>query len=352
MNVNFVVSDSVEKNISGNFLTARIIKNLCSLFLAGMALVAAKESAAYSLLYSNLSNGYSNCSYKDNGNGTSNIKVSISYKPAAGHTGGAPFTSRGIILNSYNAQGGPNMSSSVAAKVYVGGVANNLYYKGDNYYLYYNDASTAWSNSSAFIASIEMNIDNSVIKDWPAIGVRAANTTNNAADVAESLGVAYIGKSTKNGICQLLTNPEQPPPPMDVILNMTAPDWNLGELARAEETTKTLSAVSDQLCFSYEGAQFVTFQKYIINATSINGLSANGRYLLKSLEDSSQTIPYNLTLKSTTDSIVLPNTTNTVLSLSGTGRTCFTPTFKTSAPKWVKGGAFSDVLTFTVVAKP
>ena len=328
------------------------MKHLCSLMMAAVALTAPKESAALWLKYADLSYGYSNCSYADNGNGTSSIKVTISYKPGTSQsTGGAPFKARGIILHSYNAQGVSNADGNVAYGLSLNGVKTLTGSRGSNYFMYY-EIGPVWGNSSAFIANIEAVIQNSALKAWPAIGVRAGNITDGAADVGEIAGAAYIGKSTKNGICHVLINTEKPPPPMDVTLNMTAPDWDLGELSRAVETTKTLSASSDQLCFSYEGNKFVAFQKYIINATNINGLSDNGRYLLKNLEDNSQTIPYNLTLKSATDSILLPNTQNTVLTLSESGRTCFTPTFKTSAPKWVKGGAYSDVLTFTVVAKP
>lgn len=345
--------NSVDSNTSGNLLNRRVIKYLYSLLLAGVALTASKESAAVPLLYSNVSNSYSNCSYIDYGNGVSGFRVTVGYNPASGHTGGARFLSRGMIIYAYNAQGGLNTSSRVADVVSMRGIQRaNSNYQGDDYYIYYDKSGSFWLNQSAFSIDILVNVDNAKIKAWPAIGIRAANVTYNASDVGESAGVAYVGKSTKNGICEVISNPANPPAPVDVALNMTAPDWDLGELIRAEETIKTLSAPNDQLCFSYDGSRFVTFQKYIINATNINGLSDNGRYLLKSLEDNSQTVPYSLTLQSPTDSILLPNTKNTVLTLSNSGRTCFTPTFKTLAAKGVKEGTYSDVLTFTVVAKP
>ena len=197
-----------------------------------------------------------------------------------------------------------------------------------------------------------------LIADWPAIGVRAGNisgvrvnNTNYIEQVfGEAKGLAYISADS-NGNCTVISNPENPPPPVTPIITMTAPDWDLGELPRGEETALTLPATKDQLCFSYEGGRGVENQKYLINATNINGLSANGRYLLKSLVDSSQTVPYTLTLANSMDSVLLPNTQNRLFSMDAVGRTCFTPTFRAQPDKAVKAGAYSDILTFTVVAK-
>lgn len=332
--------------MSDRFSIRFTLKQWCCLLAVGMALYAGKASAL-KMKYSNLSNGYSNCSYVSNGNGTSTVKVSISYKQAAGHAGSLTYVARGIILYSYNAKGGLNVSSNIARALSVGGVAPFGAYQGEDYYIYYN----VWGGEEPFTADVVIVFNDSDIAQWPALGVRAGNFTS-GEDVGDSAGLAYITPSTKGGICTLLANPGLPPPPVDVTLTMTAPDWDMGELSRDKETITTLGTPKDQLCFSYEGAKYVVYQKYIINATNVNGLSDNGRYLLTSLEDSLQTIPYSLTLQSTTDTVLLPNIKNAVFTLSNSGRTCFTPTFKTLVAKWAKGGAYSDVLTFTVVAKP
>lgn len=324
-------------------------KLLCSGLLAYLAL-GAGEASALVLKYSNLSNGYSSCSFKDNGNGTSTLQVTISYKAASGHTDGKSFTSRGVLIYTYDANGKLKTSSTVAKNLTLGGSKSSSAYTGEDYVIYYG-SNSPWATSSAVTTTVELQVDNSNIAAWPAVGVRAGNYTN-SNDVGESTGLAYLSSTTKGGDCRVLTDASLPPPPVDTTITMTAPDWDLGELLRGEETLKTFNASQDQLCFTYDGSKFITYQKFIINASSENGLSANGRYQLRNLEDSSQTVPYTVALNSGSTLVPLPNTQNALLSLSADGRTCFVPTFRTLAEKWVKGGAYSDVLTFTIVAKP
>lgn len=349
MNIQCGVFERIKK-IAGVF-SGCVLKQLCGLFLVGLSL-AAGEASAYVMRYSDLSNGYSNCSLKDNGNGTSTARVDFDYKAAAGHHPTANFQSRGVIVYTYGAAGQLNESSSVGINsVTLGGFEKETIFGGYRYAMFANRYSSQWINRSPFRAAVVVQFNNSIIAKWPAIGIRAGIFTS-GDDYGDSAGLAYISPATQNGICTLLVNPEQPPPPMDVTLTMNAPDWDIGELSRGEETLKTLSAANDQLCFTYEGSKFVTFQKYIINATNLNGLSSNGRYLLKSLEDSSKTVPYSLTLQNDNATMLLPNAKNTGFNLNENGRTCFTPTFTALAEKKSPGGAYSDVLTFTVVAKP
>ncbi|MDF3202855.1 hypothetical protein P3C29_29620 [Pseudomonas sp. 1912-s] len=330
-------------------------KLLCLLLLACWGCGVGK-AYAYTLNYSDLlSNGYSNCSYTKNADGTTTLGITISYNEASGHLGGATFLSRGVLIYTYDAKGVLNSSSRAATKVSLNGVVDAYpYVSTSGYVMYKNDSGRNvgnWSRRDAFLASITVQVQDSIIKDWPAIGIRAGNYTDNN-DVGESAGVAYLSQATLGGECRILKSPDQPLPPVDTAITMTAPDWDLGELLRGEETLKSFSAAKDQLCFTYGGAKYITFQKFIINATNANGLSADRSYQLKNLEDSSQTVPYTVALNSGSSLVQLPNTRNAVVSLSDDGRMCFDATFKVKADRTVKGGAYSDVLTFTVVAKP
>ncbi|MFG1175779.1 hypothetical protein AAFN90_19710 [Erwiniaceae bacterium CAU 1747] len=49
--------------------------------------------------------------------------------------------------------------------------------------------------------------------------------------------------------------------------------------------------------------------------------------------------------------LTLPNKVNKSLPLEAGGQTCFMPMFKTFAPKDIKKGDYSDVLTFNIVTK-
>jgi len=149
-----------------------------------------------------------------------------------------------------------------------------------------------------------------------------------------------------------LTNPETPPPPEDVLINMTAPDWDLGELVRGGSTNKSFSAPKDQLCFTYKGNNYITYQEYVINAGNRNGLSTTGKYLLKHQDAQAPGLPYQLTLNEGSNNIVLPNPSNRVFKLNSNGKTCFMPTFDVVTEKNAKGGIYDDILTFTIIAKP
>ena len=330
-------------------LKGRLIIRL-GLYFVFVGALFSGEVSAYNLSVSNLSSGYSNCSYSETDT-VATFKLTIEFKTISGHLDGSRFNSRGIMLYTYNEHGVLQASGAVASTMTLNGVGYTATYPGNDYVIYHGrNASSQWTNYNPMTANVVFTVLKSKISLWPAIGVRAANYTDKE-DVAEISGVAYIGPST-TGNCTVVVNPELPPPAVTPIVTMTAPDWDLGELPKGEETMLTLPATKDQLCFNYEGSTSIANQKYLINATNTNGLSANGRYLLKSLEDSSQTVPYTLTLANSTDSVVLPNTANRLFSLDAGGRTCFTPTFNAQPDRTVAGGAYSDILTLTVVAKP
>lgn len=336
-------------NVSRLKAFKKIIINYCSaLFIVSVALFSGEASAVV-LRLANLSYSYSNCSYTSTSDTVATFKVTIAYKDASGYTGGKTFLSRGILLYAYDGNGVPQGSSLISTNMTLNGAPYSGAYSGDGYTMYYGVSK--WVSPGPITADISFTVLKSKIASWPAVGVRAGNYTT-WDDIAESTGLVSIGPSTTGGACKVFVDPELPPPAVNPIVTMSAPDWDLGVLPRGEETTLTLPATKDRLCFSYDGSTSLTNQKYLINATNTNGLSANGSYLLKSLEDSSQTVPYTLTLANSKDSVLLPNTQNRLFSLETGGKTCFTPTFKAQPDKAVKGGAYSDILTFTVVAKP
>ncbi|MDF9755638.1 hypothetical protein [Pseudomonas hunanensis] len=310
-----------------------------------------KDALAYDLILSDLSYGYSGCYYTDNGNGTSDVEVTISWKDIEGHTGNREFYGRGVLLHTYDANGKLTPSSAIASKVTLNGKKHISTFNGNGYTLYFGVGTESWKNPNPITATIVATLDNDKIKQWPAVGIRAGNYTS-GNDVGESLGLAYIAPSNKNGTCHILTDPELPPPPIDVVIDMKAPDWDLGELKRGEETEKAMTDMNSQLCFTYNGGSYVIFQKYIISASNTNGESAAGEYLLRRASGGNSTIPYKLILEDGTSTVTLPNHNNTVFSLNKSGKTCFTPTFRTFAEKKTKGGVYHDILTFNIIAKP
>ncbi|MDR0240942.1 MAG: hypothetical protein LBJ65_04975 [Burkholderia sp.] len=219
-------------------------------------------------------------------------------------------------------------------------------------YVMYNGAlaiySSQWKTEKQFTANIKITISNKDIKDWPAIGIRAGNYTN-GDDIGEKSGVAYIRYGEDQGVCTIVVEPELPPPPVEIAIGMSAPDWSLGDLPRGT-SEKTLSKTADQLCFTYSGPA-VKDKKFVINASNANGF-VDKNYRLNNLDDASKFVPYSIALNSGASTLSLPNSADTALPLDSSGKTCFVPTFKTTVDAQAKDGDYSDVLTFTVVTKP
>lgn len=351
------------KKAQGKTCTARSLSSIVSLFVFFAALMADEAFASEGT--TKITNGFSNCTYSK-GQYETTFSVTMNFLDTGlGPSAAILQFSRGIIIYVYTKEGaiawppGQPNTQGVASSVKMNGASFSGMHGTPGYYLrYYSGRGVNyWDNLHAFTATIDVVIPNYQIFDWPAISLQAGfhwadlvggnPWGHNAYD---SSGLVYIAPGNKG--CQVLVEPENPPPAVSPTVTMTAPDWDLGELPRGEETVLTLPAAKDQLCFTYEGAGFSSSQKFLINATNNNGLSADGRYLLKSLEDSSQTVPYTLALANSTDSVLLPNIQNSLFSLNIDGRTCFTPTFKVQPDKAVKGGAYSDILTYTIVTKP
>lgn len=327
--------------------------------------VAGHVYASYELGEFDVSDRYHSCSWTDNGNGTSTLRVSIDFKPSAGRTLGQVFLSRGILVYAYDRNGGMLESSDVAQAVFMGSVRHSIVSPGRGYVMYngYIVGSglnppdySEWGVTRAFTARVTVIVDNAKIEHWPALSIRAGNYASKLApgaipgshygyDVAESKGAAYLARYGGSGSCNLV-NPITPPePPRSVAIDVTAPNWDLGELPRGEGK-KSFSSIDDALCFKYSGSA-VNGKRFVIDASSAAG-TINGRYRLKNGTD---TIAYTVELSNGAVNIPLPNTGGMTVSLDSTGRSCWMPTFTTDVPADAKAGQYHDVLTFTVVTK-
>jgi len=236
----------------------------------------------------------------------------------------------------------------------MNGVKSVDNWQGNGYAMYngyYRSGGVAsgWDNKSAHTASVEVEFNNAVFQDWPAVTIRAGIYTA-GDDVGEVAGGVYVDPTTNNA-CKVLKDPSVPPPgpPASLTVDVAAPDWNIGELPLGEGE-KTLTGAEQQLCFTYSGLAGGS-RNFVINATSANGILGN-RYLLKNVSKPSQTIPYDLTLDSGSATFRLPNANASPVTLNNKSRTCFVPTFRTSVEMNTDAGDYSDVLSFTVVTKP
>ncbi|WP_254220208.1 hypothetical protein [Burkholderia multivorans] len=322
--------------------------------------------AKYELVEYDVSDRYHSCSWTDNGNGTSTLRVSIDFKATEGRTWGQAFLSRGIMVYAYDKNGTMLQSSDVAQAVFMGNIRHSIAYSGMGYVMYNGyivgsgtnpPSYSEWGITRAFTAPVRVIVDNAKVEDWPALSIRAGNYTAPADpgylpgtgmtgyDVAEIKGAAYIARYGGPGSCNVV-NPTTPPePPRPVAIDVTAPDWDLGELPRGE-AKKSFSNIEDALCFKYSGSA-VNGKRFVIDATSAAG-TLNGRYRLKNGTD---TIPYALELSNGAVNVPLPNTGGMTVPLDSSGLSCWMPTFTTNVPADAKVGQYHDVLTFTVVTK-
>ncbi|MGS1007218.1 hypothetical protein [Achromobacter anxifer] len=335
----------------------RMSMRLAAALLAASAITPRVVAGTWTLEYGNVSNGYSNCTYQDNMDGTSTIGVTINYNSTQGNLGqyNRRFYSRGVMIYSYDANGVLQGSLDVADKAFMNDTPHNAQSTSASPIIYSMFAYSpshpngrAWHNENAQTVRVKIILKNTNFVAWPAVGVRAGNVTY-VNDVAEIKGLAYIGKNRPSGTCEVITNPEIPPPP-DPRIAMTAPDWDLGELLPGVPTETSFSGAAEQLCFAYDGPKL----HYAINAANQNGLSGTGSYQLKHLASPADTVPYRVVLRNTLTSatVALPNSRNVVSTLGNSGRECFNPTFTSDTPKAAREGDYSDVLIFTIVAQP
>ncbi len=118
------------------------------LLSAFLSMFSVSALAWSELIEDPLSNGYGACSWRDNGNGTSTLRVTINFKEAAGHIGKAhTFYSRGIMLYTYKTGGVMNLEPSTPApaqSVRLNGVpAKGVWLGGRGYKMYHGGGAAA-----------------------------------------------------------------------------------------------------------------------------------------------------------------------------------------------------------------
>jgi len=372
-------------------IAERMWIRLVSVLLAAGAIIASGSASAIPVsdikrtTISDLTSGYSNCYFESTG---SSYLVTMQFKQITDHLGSLfpeRFNSRGIVLYFYDEDGNiiPNQSFSKSGVpgpgLYETAVLGEirsvnamavpplgwLHYHGghDSFYI----PNLIWQRGIAFLEPLSVKFRGipDLSKIPPAIAIRAANITA-MVDVARSdlwhtnvsgelildNKMVYIRRGDPPGVCHIIPDPTHPPL-LEARIEMTAPDWNLGELPQGERSIKPFSAPANQLCFTYDGPKLAGLP-YAINATNQNGFASNGWYQLKHHSSPADAVPYQLVLQNTVTSaqVSLPNNGNVGSALANSGRECFIPTFTADTPKAAKEGDYSDVLSFTVVAKP
>ncbi|WP_342705631.1 hypothetical protein OHZ10_20085 [Burkholderia arboris] len=325
-----------------------------------LALALFSRGASAALEFGNVMGSFTKCTWRSNGDGTSTIELNVFYLPIRDALGKDPsgafrpdswFTSRLVRVYTYDSTGKPDPGPQAAAATLV--TMNGTYHTraGAVYTARIYDGGTVagpvpgWDFGGFRDVTVRILINDAKIKDWPAVGVGAGNSTQSGwVFDYQALYVSDLG----GGSCRKIDPGIRPPkPPPIVTVDMAAPDWDLGELQRGEHEV-TLAKPADQLCFTYMGED--GFRNFVIDATSANGVAGN-RYLLRNVRQPAQSIPYSLTLDSGTERFPLPNTGSAGVRLNKAMRTCFIPTFKTSVEMSTEPGDYSDVLSFTVMTK-
>ncbi|TDS89593.1 hypothetical protein [Erwinia rhapontici] len=315
------------KRIVGGFWRMLLLSLLINPAFGGVTLVT--TDVAY---------GYRDCQMVDNGNGTSTVKAVVKFKTSSGRTNNLQFLGRGVLFYNYSSSG--VLVSVRPNSAFMDGLKLGNY-SGDDYIVLYN----VGLKGMPFDAEFKIIFNNSIVESWPGVVIRAANVTVGFTDVADITGGVYISRNSVT--CQTISDPTHPPA-RDIILTVTAPDWDLGEIKSGEQVIP-LSASSEKLCMRYNGGGAAR-RLFIVTASSKNG-TVNNKYQLKNIQDNSQSIPYQLTLDSGTSKVDLPNNSFSTLQLLEDRTSCFLPTFRTFAPEGIKNGDYSDVLTFNVVTR-
>lgn len=302
--------------------------------------LAAGSATAAPLSLAKVVSAYHDCSLTDEGDGTSTLAVTLDFNQAEGNTGGNTLLSRGLMLTAYDQHGVPQSITPLFSM--LDGIEGSGYIANPDYVLIHGQRE-AWDNVLAHRARAAVKIRNADLADWPAVTIRAANYVA-GDDVADVSGGAYITAAAK-GTCSILKDPASPPP-FDINISIDVPDWDLGEIQPGEQWIP-LGTSRDRLCLHYTDAE-IDAKPFIINASNQNGV-ADRHYQLKNPDARSQAIPYQLILENGSLQVLLPNDSGASIPLDKGGRTCFSPLFRTVAPKSIQQGDYSDVLTFTVV---
>ncbi len=302
-----------------------------------------------------VSSGPTNCSMQSDAS-YYHFQFSLRFNPSAGHIVGGTFLSRGIAVHRYDANGKP-LNWHTGMRVFLSGEqALGVASRSNSAVMFgnINEGNGIWHYSWAFSSNVRITIDRAYIDAWPAVGVQIANVLtpfDSPSFVLASKDVYYFYRDMPTGDCRLIDPVKPPPSPVTTEIKVTAPDWDLGELERGKETTRTFTTDAQRLCFSYD-PKYIEYDKYLISASNRNGVAGN-KFQLAAKADPGQRVPYTLSLTGGGAPVALPSANGLSLTLGKSGRTCLTPTFKAWAGADLKsGGDFSDVLTFTIVTTP
>lgn len=306
---------------------------------------------AWAASYAEVIDGtYENCSLVQSGDRIA-ASFTVRFQAASGNIGNSLyFMSRGLAVFFFDEKGNRKRSDGTVIVTMNGmNPTNSLTEFNSNHTYYRSNVGVAhWSNAGRFTATISAEFAASELNKWPAVGFHVSNESNLDRFYVQK-GALYM--APKLGGCRLIKAGEATPPsPVTTEITVSAPDWDLGELARGKETTRTFVTDEQRLCFAYD-PKFIEFDKYLISASNRNGV-AESKFLLASAENGNETIPYTLSLAGGGAPVALPSINGLPLTLSKSGRTCLTPTFKAWAGATLKSTDFSDVLTFTIVTQP
>ncbi|MBR8656099.1 hypothetical protein KDH83_22570 [Achromobacter sp. Marseille-Q0513] len=329
---------------------AAMRRGLWVTLLAALWPCAGREAQAQRIYYADIIEGdYSQCRIQQSGN-VIHITFSVRFRSANGYTAGERFYSRGLALFGYD-ETGKQVGLSGFFRATING--NNAGYTtyASNYLVEHairTYPKPEWMDAGAYTANVAIETTTDSFRQWPAIGMQVVNVTGSFNHVFPKIGAAYVGLGTRG--CQLIDPTKPPPSPVTTEITVTAPDWDLGELERGKETTRTFATDAQRLCFRYD-PKYIEYDKYLISASNRNGVAEN-KFLLANTVDGGGTIPYVLSLAGGGAPVPLPSIDGVLFTLGKSGRTCLTPTFKAWAGADIKGGDFSDVLTFTITTTP
>lgn len=342
------------------FLDDRLNAPLVILVLTLAATATSNAAETWTqYVYTSIASAYRDCVYQDLGNQTSRFSVTYELRAVSQIAEVMnrvnsldKIWTRGLMIYAYDKNGKLEQhSNNTASSISMNGTRYSIVlpYVGMNYLYSGESTGGSWINRSAHSARVDVIIPNVYLQGWPAIGVRTALESRLFTWLDDK--IISVGAADTPGNCSII-DPTKPPP-TDAKIIMTAPDWKLGELSPGETRETSFHDATEQLCFTYDGQQWAG-QRYAIRATNQNGLSGDGSYQLKHLASPADAVPYRVALRNalTNATVELPNTRNVVSTLGNSGRECFAPTFVVDTPKTAKEGDYSDVLTFTVVARP
>ena len=323
-------------------------RRLSLVVLAALCLFADRSAWAATYAADVIDGSYRDCRIIWSGDRLT-VSFTVDFKSASGNVAGRTFLSRGIAIYAYDAAAKPTFPA--ATVVSINGSQSSNWNRVDDFTVEFAVPAyprAHWMNAAAFTAKVTADLYMGTLNYWPAVSVQAANMTTDGDPVLSRTGALYIGPNMSG--CRTIDPTKPPPSPVTTDIKVTAPDWDLGELERGKEATQTFATDAQRLCFAYD-AKYIEYDKYLISVSSRNGVADN-KFLMVNAADGSETVPYTLSFTGGGAPMALPSINGLPLTLGKSGRTCLTPTFKTWVGATIKGGDFSDALTFTITTQP